>query len=57
MLGETSEQTDAIAELRCNIDDMTGEEIGFAMEQLLSGGALDVFTTPIGMKRTALACF
>ena len=51
MLGETSDQTDAIAELKCNIDDMTGEEIGFAMEQLLSGGALDVFTTPIGMKK------
>ena len=51
MLGETFEQTDAIAELKCNIDDMTGEEIGFAMEQLLSGGALDVFTTPIGMKK------
>ena len=51
MLGETSEQTDAIAELRCNIDDMTGEEIGFAMEQLLSGGALDVFTESIYMKK------
>ena len=51
MLGETSDQTDAIAELKCNIDDMTGEEIGFAMEQLLSGGALDVFTTAIGMKK------
>lgn len=51
MLGETSDQTDAIAELKCNIDDMTGEEIGFAMEQLLNGGALDVFTTPIGMKK------
>lgn len=51
MLGETSDQTDGIAELKCNIDDMTGEEIGFAMEQLLSGGALDVFTTPIGMKK------
>ena len=51
MLGEASDQTDAIAELKCNIDDMTGEEIGFAMEQLLNGGALDVFTTPIGMKK------
>ena len=51
MLGETSEQTDAIAELKCNIDDMTGEEIGFAMEQLLSGGALDVFTESIYMKK------
>jgi len=37
MLGETSDQTDAIAELKCNIDDMTGEEIGFAMEQLRTG--------------------
>ena len=51
MLGETSDQTDAIAELKCNIDDMTGEEIGFAMEQLLSSGALDVFTESIYMKK------
>ena len=51
MLGEASDQTDAIAELKCNIDDMTGEEIGFAMEQLLNGGALDVFTESIYMKK------
>ena len=30
---------------------MTGEEIGFAVSELLSAGALDVFTTPIGMKK------
>ena len=52
MLGDTAEQTDTVAQLCCNLDDMTGEEIGFAMEQLLSGGALDVFTTPIGMKKS-----
>ena len=52
MLGQTEEPGDTVAELRCNIDDMTGEEIGFAMEQLLTGGALDVFTTPIGMKKS-----
>lgn len=40
-----------MAELRCNLDDMTGEAIGFAMEELLSAGALDVFTSPIGMKK------
>ena len=34
------------------MDDMTGEEIGFALEQLMDGGALDVFTTPIGMKKS-----
>lgn len=52
LLGETQEVGDEIAELRCNLDDMTGEDIGFAMEALLSAGALDVFTTPIGMKKS-----
>ena len=31
---------------------MTGESIGFAMERLLEAGALDVFTQPIGMKKS-----
>lgn len=52
LLGQTEETGDEIAELRCNLDDMTGEDIGFAMEALLAGGALDVFTTPIGMKKS-----
>ncbi len=56
MLGDTfdsNEQiTDTIAELSCNVDDMTGEAIGFAVEQLFSGGALDVYTTPINMKKS-----
>ena len=52
LLGETQETGDEIAELRCNLDDMTGEDIGFAMEALLAGGALDVFTTPIGTKKS-----
>jgi uncharacterized protein (DUF111 family) len=51
MLGSTSENTDSITELSCNLDDMTGEELGFAMEQLLASGALDVYTTAIGMKK------
>ena len=53
MLGQTEEQQgDCVAELRCNVDDMTGEAIGFALEQLLAEGALDAFTTPIGMKKS-----
>ena len=52
LLGQTEEAGDEIAELRCNLDDMTGEDIGFAMEALLAGGALDVFTSPIGMKKS-----
>ena len=43
--------TDEIYELSCNLDDMTGEELGFAMEVLLSAGALDVYALPIGMKK------
>ncbi len=52
-IGESRElgETDEISELRCNLDDMTGEEIGYAVEKLFEGGALDVFTTPIGMKK------
>lgn len=51
MLGETQENENAIVELICNLDDMTPEEIGFATEQIFAQGALDVFTTAIGMKK------
>lgn len=50
-LGEAAGNRDEITELKCNLDDCTPEEIGFAMEAILNGGALDVFTTPIGMKK------
>ena len=52
LLGETTKQTDEILELNCNIDDMTGEAMGFALEQLMEHGALDAFTVPIGMKKS-----
>ena len=52
LLGETTDPGDEILELRCNVDDMTGESIGFALEQLLKRGALDAFTVPIGMKKS-----
>ena len=52
LLGETAEQeTDEVLELRCNLDDMTGEAVGFAAERLLEAGALDVWTEAIGMKK------
>ena len=50
-LGESEEGSETILELRCNLDDNSPEEIGFAMERLLEAGALDVFTSPIGMKK------
>lgn len=40
-----------IAQLSCNLDDMTGEAIGFCTQLLLEAGALDVFTVPIQMKK------
>jgi hypothetical protein len=43
--------TDEIIELACTVDDMTGEEIGFAVEELLRGGALDVWTSAVQMKK------
>ena len=56
MLGKSTEEItddtpDRIAELRCNVDDMTGEDIAYAAERLMDAGALDVYTTAIGMKK------
>lgn len=52
MLGETEGSRDMIYELSCNVDDMTAEEIGFATEMLMAEGALEVYTIPIGMKKS-----
>jgi hypothetical protein len=52
MVGESADNdSDKVAELCCNVDDMTGEEIGYATDLLMKQGALDVFTTPVGMKK------
>ena len=50
-LGETGEKGDTVAELSCNLDDMTAEAIGFVQELLLENGALEVYTIPVGMKK------
>ncbi len=52
LLGETADTGDQILELSCNVDDMTPEHIGFAMEQLFAADALDVYTVPVGMKKS-----
>lgn len=49
--GESDSGTEELLELACNLDDMTGEEIGFALSALLEAGALDAWTSPIGMKK------
>lgn len=52
LLGETEAECEQIVELACNLDDMTPEELGFAMEELFKLGALDVYFTSIGMKKS-----
>lgn len=52
LLGERSDASDDVIELCCNIDDMTGEAIGYAFDKLFAAGALDVYTIPIGMKKS-----
>ncbi len=52
MLGDISKSsTDYILHLSCNVDDMTGEEIGFCMDRLFEAGARDVYTESIYMKK------
>ncbi|MDR2648382.1 MAG: nickel pincer cofactor biosynthesis protein LarC [Clostridiales bacterium] len=48
---EDSAANGQVAELRCNLDDMTGEAIGYAFQVLINAGARDVFTLPIQMKK------
>ena len=48
---EQNGNDDKVIEMSCNVDDMTGEEIGYATGILLNSGALDVFTTPVYMKK------
>ena len=51
-LGESGGQSESAVKLECNLDDMTGEDIGYATEQLFAAGALDVYTQAIGMKKS-----
>ena len=44
-------EQDEVCELSCNLDDMTPEQLGFALERLLEGGALDAYTIPGTMKK------
>ena len=54
MLGETTSSKDIMYELNCNVDDMTAEQIGFALDCCFKAGAVEAFTIPINMKKSRL---
>lgn len=50
-LGEIEEKEDGIYVMETNIDDCSGEILGYTSDILFDAGALDVFFTPIFMKK------
>ena len=52
ILGEaSSRRTDSVVVLETTVDDGTPEQLGFLQERLWEAGALDVFLTPVIMKK------
>lgn len=49
--GEIQEQNENLVVMETNIDDCSGEILGYTSEKLFENGALDVFYTPIFMKK------
>lgn len=54
------ETLETVVELRCNLDDVTGEVAAYTMECMLAEGALDAWAAPLLMKKgrpaVQLAC-
>jgi hypothetical protein len=58
---EEASDKDKVLELSCNLDDISGEELGYAMEKLFEAGAFEVFYESVYMKKNRpgilLRCF
>ena len=50
-MGEEGYQSDTVLQIETNLDDLSPEVLGHAMGLLLEAGALDVWLTPIQMKK------
>jgi uncharacterized protein (DUF111 family) len=50
-------ETDRVVEIRCNVDDQTGERTAWVVERVLAEGALDAWVEPVvGKKGRPAAC-
>lgn len=49
--GQAGEGRPEVMVVECEVDDLPGEGFGFLMERLLDAGALDVYFTPVQMKK------
>ena len=49
--GELQNEDDDVVVMETNIDDCNGEILGYTLDKLFENGALDVFYTPIYMKK------
>lgn len=52
VLGEVEDPVEEIVLLETNLDDTTGQVIGFLIEKSLAAGALDAWAVPIQMKKS-----
>lgn len=50
--GPTGERVQSMVHIETNVDDVTGEVLGWVVERLLAAGAADAWTTPIVMKKS-----
>ena len=50
LAANTSQET--ISVLEANLDDLNPQVFGYAVDRLLDGGALDVFASPVQMKKS-----
>lgn len=51
LIADTGRQSDGVWKLETNLDDCTGEALGYVMDRLLESGARDVHYTPVYMKK------